>query len=343
MRSHSGYPAPVRTAMRRSQRLLSARLFGVTAWLVWLLAYPLPAFAQRAAAADFTFGVGECPSPKAVRRAILELIPADRHGLLGGGVRVEIGDLGENYRVAVWKQGVSVEKIYSDPARDCGGRVRFAAVFAVLTLMPPELGIEPAMPAPKPAAPRSKSNPVPRAPPAPKAWQSVPLASVELGILYASAPAILEAPNLQTIGGELRVALGRGALTATLSVAYLRPAKFDLRGVEGELTRLPVSVGLRLASRHGSSSVAGDLALLAVAQRLRATNLLSSGTAGSLDVGLRAGVSLSHDLGATLSPFVGAFAWISPGPGEIAALPPGKLGNLPHLWLGLAAGLSLRL
>jgi hypothetical protein len=46
---------------------------------------------------------------------------------------------------------------------------------------------------------------------------------------------------------------------------------------------------------------------------------------------------------ARFRPFVAAFAWISPSPRELRALPNGELGNLPYLWLGGALGVSLGL
>lgn len=346
MHSDSGYPVRVRTAMRRSQRQQSARFFAAAAAIFWLAARATPAFAQAAEAApDFTFGVGECPNPKAVQHAILSLIPAERHELLRHGVRVELADMGESYRVTVWKQGTSVKKNYSDPAHECEGRARFAAVFAVLTLMPPELGLEDLVTPPE-APPPPPPKPAPRAPPpapAPVPVAQGPLAHVELGFVYANAPAVLKAPSLQAVGGELRVALGRGALSGTLSVAYMRPAEFDLGGIQGEVARLPVSAGLRLTSSTDSMSIAGDLALLAVAQRVRATNLLTSDAHGSVEVGARAGLSVSHAIGPVVAPFVGVFAWLSPGPRELSALPEGRIGNLPYLWLGVSAGLSVGL
>jgi len=341
----------------RFQRLLIARILGPgsVALAAWAAA-PASALGQvpetrepslAGPPAPFVFGNAGCPDPKTVQQAVLGLIPPERHALLEHGVRVELEDLGESYRVTVWREGALVKKGYADPARDCDGRARFAAVFTVLTLMPPELGAEPpAQPEPKPEtvpAPAAKPPKVEaeeeptHTPPLP------PFVQLELSALYAHAPPILEAPSLQSFGGELRLGLGRGELSGTLSVAYTPRAQFDLDGVQGDVTRLPFSVGARLRTDFDSWSLAADLGLLLVAQRVRATNLLLEHSRGSAEVGVRVGVQIARKVGSHFAPFVGAFVWFTPTPSDLSALPQGVIGNLPYVWLGGAAGVSFGL
>jgi hypothetical protein len=148
---------------------------------------------------------------------------------------------------------------------------------------------------------------------------------------------------LHSLGGELRAALGRGALSGTLSVAYMQRAQFDLNGVQGDILRIPISAGARLRSDFEAWSLAAELGLLLVAERTRATNLLSDHSGGSVDVGVRAGVQLARHFGPHFAPFFGAFVWLSPAPTKISALPQGVIGNLPYLWLGGTAGVSFGL
>lgn len=334
----------------RSQRLLFARILGP--WSVALAMGAAPAFGQVPEKRElsepptpFIFGSLQCPDPRSVQQAVLGLIPPERYHLLEHGVRVELEDLGDSYRVTVWKAGASVNKSYSDPARNCAGRARFAAVFTVLTLMPPELGPEPE-PEPEPAPVAIPvAKPLPSATPAPTSTRELPpLVHLELSALFAYAPAILEAPSsLYTFGGELRVALGRGALSGTLSMAYTQRSQFDLNGVQGELQRLPMSVGARLRSDWDSWTLAADLGLFFAAQRVSAPNLLTEHTPSSLDVGGRLGIQIGRHVGPHFAPFFGAFVWISPAASEISALPQGVIGNLPYLWLGGAAGVSFGL
>lgn len=334
----------------RPQRLLFATIVGQ--WFAALAIGAAPALGQvpeqrelSQPPAAFIFGKVQCPDPKAVQQSVLSLIPPEHYPLLERGVRVELEDLGDSYRVTVLKDGATVKKVYSDPARDCDSRARFAAVFAVLTLMPPELGLGAvAPPEPKPAPKPAAATTPPASPPTPTPKPTLtPLVRLELSALYAYAPAILQAPSLHSFGGELRVALGRGALSGTLSGAYMQRAQFDLTGVQGDIQRWPLSVGARLRSDFNSWSLATELELLLVSQRVRATNLLTQQSNHSLDVGVRAGVQIAPRLGPHFAPFVGAFVWLSPAPAEISALPQGVIGNLPYLWLGGAAGVSFGL
>ncbi|HTA92695.1 MAG TPA: hypothetical protein VK745_24120 [Polyangiaceae bacterium] len=307
-----------------------------------LIGWTRPALAQAPEdAPHFTAGNGECPEPAAVEREVLSLVPVERHELLERTVRIDIDDLGDSYRVTVSKDGTSLRKSYSDPGRDCDGRARFAAVFAVLTVMPPELGSDELAPPKPPPPPPPPAAHVVVARAAPQALP--PLAHIELGALFAYAPAILQAPALTTLGGELRVALGRGVLAGTLSIAYTTRASFVLDEVRGNISQLPASAGLRVRSELGSWQVMGDLGLLAVLQRVRATSLFVANAQTALELGVRAGVSFERPLGAHFAPFAGAFAWVVPGPRDISALPQGVLGNLPYLWVGAAAGVSLGL
>lgn len=299
--------------------------------------------AASEAGAPFAFGSGDCPEPAAVEREVLRLIPPERHELLQHGVRIEIDDLGDSYRVTVSNDGSAVKKRYSDRARDCEGRARFAAVFSVLTVMPPELGPDGSS-APKPPPPRpAPPPPTVVAPPATPALPLPPLAHIELGALFAYAPAILSAPELTTFGAELRVALGRGPIAGTLSIGYSSRAKFELDRVQGEVSLLPASAGVRLRSDWGSWNVVAEIGVLALLQRVRATDLAESDTQTALELGARGGLLFERPLGSGFAPFVGAFVWLVPAPREIFALPQGVLGNLPYLWVGGAVGMSLGL
>jgi hypothetical protein len=333
---------PIAAASRPPFSVLS---FSVGIWFLLAIFAVRDACAQAAAEAPapFTFGAGDCPDPAAVEREVLRLIPPERHELLRRGVRIELDDLGESYRVTVSKDGTFVKKNYADPARDCDGRARFAAVFAVLTVMPPELGpdeLAPKPPPPPPAPPLPVHVVVVVPPPAPPL---APLAHIEVAALFGYAPAIVSAPQLTTFGGELRVALGRGALAGTLSIAYLSHAKFELDGVHGELSQLPASAGLRANSEVGSWNLAADLGVLAVLQRIRATDLARSNTDTALELGARGGLMFEREIGSGFAPFFGAFAWFVPAPRDLSALPQGTLGNLPYLWIGGTLGVALGL
>src|SRR4051794_34921101 len=98
----------------RSQRLLFAHILAhssrVAVALAALVVAPASALGQvpekrelslSGPPAPFVFGSAECPDPKTVQQGVLSLIPPERHALLAHGVRVELEDLGDSYRVTV--------------------------------------------------------------------------------------------------------------------------------------------------------------------------------------------------------------------------------------------------
>src|SRR5579871_6666226 len=93
---------------------------------------------------------GVCPNPEALWAAISSLVPGKELDRLGAA-KVEVSDLGDTYRVAVSAKGIDRLRVYRDLGHDCDHRARFAAVFIVLTLMPPDVLIEKAPPPPEPA------------------------------------------------------------------------------------------------------------------------------------------------------------------------------------------------
>ncbi|HEY5373554.1 MAG TPA: hypothetical protein VIK01_07690 [Polyangiaceae bacterium] len=292
---------------------------------------------------QFTSGTSTCPEPSEVQREVLSLIPPERRELLQRGVSVVLEDLGDSYRVTASKDEKTAKKSYSDPARDCTGRAHFAAVLAVLTVMPPELDVEPSAPPPSAPAPAPLPAPAPRRALPPPAPPRAALARIELGGFYVAAPAILRAPELHSLGAELRVALGRGALSGTLSVAYESRSQFELGGVRGDVLGWPTSAGLRVRTEAGPWFVATDVGALLVVQSVRATNLLLSKEQRSLELGARVGVSLQRALTPHFAPFIAAFAWLVPSPRDLSVAPQGTIGNLPYLWLGGSAGVSFGL
>lgn len=278
----------------------------------------------------------------AVEQGLLRLVPSERRDeLREHAVRVELADANDRYRVKVSKDGVTVSKTYLDTARDCASRENIAAVFAVLTVMPPEIGV-----APEPATEPAPVPPVTAraAPPAPRQRPRLPpFVRVELSGMGVAAPAILDAPAIAGLGGELRTAFGRRAYALTLSLGYLPPAHFELSGVEGEVTRLPASAGLRLRHELDAWTVQLDFGVLVASDRVRTTSLLRSASRRTFDAGFRAGLSVSPFGNARLRPFAGVFVWTSLLSRELAAAPQGALGNLPQVWLGGAVGVAVGL
>ncbi|HZL17205.1 MAG TPA: hypothetical protein VFG23_05625, partial [Polyangia bacterium] len=143
---------------------------------------------------------GVCPRLDTLSAAVTALIPRGDLSVLPGSTAVQVADLGDSYRVRVDAEGVSRVRIFRDVGHDCQQRARFAAVFIVLTLLPPELVID-VQPLPVPTSPPvpTPPAPTPREPP-PRRYR------LELGAVLDLAPPFFEAPQIIAWGGTLRVA-----------------------------------------------------------------------------------------------------------------------------------------
>src|SRR5947207_1672920 len=88
----------------------------------------------------------QCPLPSAVASETWKLTPADRRDVFENLSDVLIEDLGASYRVVITTPEGTTTRTYPGPDRECARRARFAAVFIVLTLMPPEVPVPDSLP-----------------------------------------------------------------------------------------------------------------------------------------------------------------------------------------------------
>jgi hypothetical protein len=319
-------------------------------------------------------GTSSCPAPELVRAEIFQLSSAERRRAIPADSRVTLSDNGASYRVAVTTDSTRAEKTYDDPARDCARRARFAAVFAVLTLMPPQLAdlVETES---KPGAPPDSTKPAAgdtahapgssgKAPPAP-----LPNPSAQLPNIHESEPTTRpigsksEAPrrlNVLRLEARGRLELGfstskgsptpsAGAelslmrlrpVTPVLAFAYSSPAELGVIDARVRFQRVEALIGARAGHEFGIAAPAAELALVALVERARARELTHPESARSLSFGLRAAALLA--LWRT-GPIFGLHAALFPAPTAIEALPRGTVGHLPYLWLGVSAGIGLGL
>jgi hypothetical protein len=331
--------APAKRVWGARGVLVALALGGVTATTT-------PALGQSEApttpAPPITTAIGTCPSATATDDAVLSLIPDDSRGVLAG-IRIEVEDLGTSYRVTVLLDGERTERterVYSDRRRDCDERARFAAVFAALTLMPPQLGERerqetPPVRAPKPRVVRRHAPP----PPPPPA----PLTRIEAGVMGERSAPIGGDADVALFGGEIRAVLGRGDWAAGVALGYLARSSFDIGGVEANLERVPAAVFGRLRGRAGAIEVDADLGAGATLVRIQSSGLLLNKIQIRPEADVRAGGQLAWDLGGGIAPFVAArLTWV-PIPYPIAVAPRREVGSLPHVWLGAMLGVSLAL
>lgn len=308
----------------------------------------------------------KCPDVEAVWSTVVKLVPGAASQLLAARPRVDVVDLGERYRVQVATDGKVLERIYSDPPRACDKRVRFAAEFIVLALLPPQLleptegaasapaepttPVEPAGTASTPSSPPTATAPAPP-PPMPsdatltKERQAARTRAIHLdlaGVAQASFP-VLGAPGVLMWGGDLRARIGVGRLGALVGVGYLPRVGFQAGDFRGAILRVPAVAGLWTRLVNRAFRLDASAALTAALERYEGVSPHSPSDATRLAPGIELGITASSGALAGLEPILRlTLAWI-PVTEELAVAPQGDVAATPSLWLGGALGMSLEL
>jgi hypothetical protein len=284
-----------------------------------------------------------CPTAAAVAAETWALTPAHRRAVLDELRDVQIEDLGASYRIVVTAATGTKERIYQGPERECEKRARFAAVFVVLTLMPPEGNLpdatlaEATSPAtPPPSAdttnPNMGSNRV-----------AEPLFRLEAAATAEQGIKLDGAPGVRYFGGSLRALLGRGVWMPAFGVSYAGLGHFDVGGAQGDLARAAAHAGLRARVRASAWELGAEVDAVVVASRAVATNLLRPASDNGIELGVEAALLVAVPTKIFVEPFLAtAVRWI-PVPHGLTALPRGEVGVLPELWIGASAGVALRL
>lgn len=294
---------------------------------------------------EITVG-GTCPNAEAIREAIASIVMAKDLDRFASSARAEVSDLGDTYRVSVngkgQGQGISRLRVYRDLAHDCDHRARFAAVFIVLTLMPPDVLLDALSPPPPPPPPPTPATP-PHAPivlpPPPVAKKRVRL---ELSFLASFAPRS-GSPLAVALGGELRVAPGPKQLGPVGAVG-LAGGSIDFGSVSATEIRVPFDLGLRLplVTRTAIDLVA-DLGVAGAVFRDSAKNTADPQAGTRLDLGARAGlVAHAGRLGERLLGIAGIHLEVFPRPYDVTLTPQGTVGHTPAVWVGGTLGLAVQ-
>lgn len=286
---------------------------------------------------------GACPTADAVWTAVASIVPAKELEKLTAA-RIEISDLGETYRVGVNAKGIDRLRVYRDLARDCDHRARFAAVFVVLTLMPPDVLLE-ALPTPPPEPPPRPPPPKPLAPPPPPLAPPPPRprrARVEISGLVDLAPRTGN-PWAAVFGGELRTGPGPGRLGFVKSVgaAY---GSIDFGPLHATELRFPFDLGVRLpVVSRATIDLVADFSFAGAIFHDSATNTADPQAGTRLDLGARAGLVLHQGRqSGRLLKIVGLHAEVFPRPYDITLLPQGTIARTPVWWFGGTLGLAVQ-
>jgi hypothetical protein len=290
-------------------------------------------------------GTGSCPAPPSVNRAFAELLSEQARLLLPPKARITVDDRGGVFTVSVTAEGKNASRAYADAERDCERRVRFAAVFAVTTLRPPELALAAEPPADEPPkVGRRKPRPAPPPPPPPRRpAEPTPSVRLELGAFGEIGVHLAEPSHASSWGGELRAALGRGAYAMTLGVAYVPQAKLTAPELDVDLARVGASVGARAAMLEKPLALALDAALVGVLERFEGTGLYAPARESAFELGFRAGLVAALRRARGVHPFAGLHVAYFPSPREIITAPRGVVAHTPLLWTGATLGVALGL
>ncbi len=295
--------------------------------------------AERPRSAPEISSTGSCPSADAIWTAMSSLVPSGALEALPRAAAVDVADAGDTYRVRLTVGNTQRVRVYRDVARDCEQRARFAAVFVVLTLMPPELLIETpklpeAEPVPEPLEPPEPPSPaVPEPPPRRLRF--------ELAALGDTAPAVLSAPEMTGAGGELRAAIGGGRLAGSFAIGLQPRTDFAVGAVRAREQRIPIDAGIRWRQVQRWVEIDGEASLVAAIFRAQGLSPVAPREATRIDIGMRGGIVLrvgARD--ARIAPIAGVHATYFPRPYDLAIMPAGVVGRTPTLRLGATAGIA---
>jgi hypothetical protein len=312
-----------------------------------------------------------CPDPDLVWASATALVPSEAATLLAAKPRVEIVDLGMRYRVRVSTDGGLLERTYTDASRDCTARIRFAAEFIVVALLPPQLALllggedggapralagattattapsavqaptTPSAPPPAPSAAPARGN-GPTEVPAPPGPTREPIVRIEAAAVGELSPPAFRALDIFSWEGDLRARIGSGMIDAVVAASFAPERALQSRGFQGTFIRGAGAAGGRVRWWRRGFELSSDLALVVEYEHYRDTVVHNASARGLLSPGLGATLSLATPTVAHLGAFVRLQAEWLPFNADVAARPQ-DFGATPLFWFGGAAGLLLDL
>jgi len=290
-----------------------------------------------------------CPSPAEMALETWELTPVHLRAVLTELTDVSVEHRANSYRVVVATKKGSAARVFSESERDCGKRARFAAVFIVLVLIPPDEAEAPPVPAPAAIAPAATPPTPPRAPAVeadaarPSRSSSRALVRLELAGVLERAPHMGDAASALSAGARLQALVGRRAIVPVVGLSYAPPASFELDLTRATVSRVGVTAGVRGRTEVGACELALELAATMELERVSGESAASRGSDAGLQVGARGAAMVAWPNTATLQPFVSVSTQWFPEPHQLVTLPRGVIGTLPRLWIGASLGLALAL
>lgn len=290
----------------------------------------------------------DCPTAIAVQAEVRELTTPEQRRAVPADAKVEVTDGGPRLRIAITRDGGTTVRVYRDDARDCARRAHFVSVLVVVSLMPPELGVDPE-PEPPPRA-----IPPPAAPPAapsalpapPKPAPRIRRVRIELAARGDVSIPIADSARIALPSGALGVAIGSGPLRFTLATGFAPSTELRYTGLvpgRASLSRLDLALGLRALLVRSPLEASVDAGVVLARQELEGRSAALPERDTAFSAGGRVELRVGWTAPELLSPFLGICATAFPFAPAISQLPQGTVGHLPYVWLGLSGGLALAL
>jgi hypothetical protein len=258
---------------------------------------------------------GDCPNPAQVKAALDYILKgASAMASASDAAVLSVADLGPAYRVSLADQ----TREQPDPKRDCDERARVAAVFAAITMEPPEIAARarPALPSPAP--------------------RRIELRAVGLAEYGGGALAL---------GGELRSGLVGARWGLELGAGFLPGIDFDFGGYPARMTRFPLDLGVVMTLRKGpvAAGLSAGPAVAVFNLRGEGTGLPVHESGTRVDVGFRSAVFIALFPAARVSPVLDVRLSLWPSPYHVIVEPLGRVGTTPTVWVGATLGFAVTL
>ena len=364
-----GYPRDAVCATTKQARLKALFGYCMRLCLVVGLCNHVAFAAEPVDAAAWISGDSSCPDPVAVEAEVSRLTSPEARAQHLPGAIARVFDTGESYRIEITKGGDHFEKSYFEPARECDKRVRVAAVYIVMALIPPELALpdeahsEPATPSSEtephvgataePAAqPASAPKPAPKATPRPVAVTPATQAPssdaepldgwrIDAALLAQHSISSSQVPKVGALGADLAALFGAGQLRWLLGFDVMAKSHFDIGQVRAETAELAGRTGVQLVYGEQPLELAADVGVVGALRRLKGEAAEASERQTINELGAFVGTSARFRWWSWVSPFVGVQARLFPAPAELVVTPRGQIGTMPKIWVGASIGLRL--
>ena len=334
------------------------------------LATRLSFAAEAMSAGSWISGDSTCPDPMAVEAEVSRLTSPEGRAEHLPGASVRVLDSGESYRIEITKGGDYFEKTYLDPARECDKRVRVAAVYVIMALIPPEFAVPDEISG-EASAPPSTSEPEPRATgqaaaqpaPAPRPASVKPPASVreerptsvqaaseeqtpswwgiDAALIAQHSISSSQVPKVGALGADLLAVIGAGEISWVLGLNAMANSRFEIGPVRVDTAELACRTGIRLSYDEQPLELSADAGLIGAVRRLQGEAGQSSNLQSVNEFGAFFGASAALRWWSLASPIIGVQARFFPAPAELVVTPRGQIGTMPKVWLGALVGVSL--